>query len=195
MGEYPFLHAGQKDHWKLKPLGVVQGHEQDLPFLAVILVGFCCQGHGFQVGGQALVIAVLFKFHGRGDQLLKVFDTALAVVQLAELQHLKIAGILDDMVDELADRIGFAAVPQLLHDRGELADLVAHTGAELWHFLAVVKSFHEAPALELGKFPDFFQGGCADAALRYVHDAHKADIVQGIDEHMEVGNNILDFHT
>ncbi len=80
VGQKPLLHPHQEDHGELQPLGVVQGHEGNLPLGLPRFLGPGGEGHLVQEVGEAL------RFPGGPKKLFHVLQAVLGILGIGLLE-------------------------------------------------------------------------------------------------------------
>ena len=200
MGEDALLHSGEKDHGKLQPLGVVEGHQAERSALVIRIVEGRHEGGSFEecldgrrgVGefGRELGFA-------RGtDQFVEVLGAGFRLVGSFGPQALGVTAFEKDHLDDVAESAFGQQRPQAADELVELQQALARGGSHVQRVRFVfepVQHRGERTPDPARRGRELLLGGVADAARRDIDDASQAHVVVGVHQDTQVGENILYF--
>ena len=195
VGKDALLHPRDEDDGKFQPLGLVEGDEGDGVRFFAEIVGVGDEGDLLEEGGQSLRRVHPRKLLGDAAELHDVLDALLAHI-VAREKIVAVAGHLEDEGHEL----GGGDAPALL---GEGVDELAEAGqrlhrtrgeVELGRRLGVGEGLDggvegEAPARRPAA--QLVEGAAADPAGGDVDHPLQADVVDGVADEPQVGDDVL----
>jgi nitrogen regulatory protein PII len=196
--KHAVLEPGHEHHRKLEPLGRVHRHQGDALLRGVRrrhqrhLLEIVVNRRRHAVARERLAFVVF----DRSGELEQVLDALLRLVRAVGGEPLEILRALEDGVGERAQRARMAheLVAQVVHHVDEAGQLLARRRGELG--VAVLRDgLHRLPhgrLLGAGAGHDALVGRLADAARGLVDDALERDLVGGVGEDAQVGEQIFD---
>ena len=191
-GEDPLLHPHHVHHRELQPLGGVNGHHGDAVVAGLHAVQICVQGNLVQEAGEGGVLRLLLQeAQDVGFQLLNVLDAAPALHVVLLLQGLYIAGLVADGVVELRQGQLRARPPQAVDQVRELQQLGGRR-FQLREQVRVADDLIQRRPLALRQGAHLVQCSGADAPGRVVDDPPQPQVVQGVVQHAQIGQHVLD---
>ena len=191
--EHALFESDQEHHRELEALGRVQRH-QDHPGVGGIvsvgqLVGIRHQGDRLHELGHGVELV------GHADQLAQVLEPALGLEPAVAgfdvgVEHGPVAGTFQDRLE---------------HPRGPVVEITGEVvdqfekgldalGGPWGHarFVPTPQGVHEPDAVAAGEALQTTHRLVADASLGHVDDALGAHLVGGVDDHLQVGERVLD---
>ena len=191
-GEDSVLHAHHKHIGKFQTFGGMDGHHRHAVGILVVAVQIGDQGHFLQEPRKSGVLPVLVSVGlDRADQLAQVFQAGLALLLLC-FQHSFIAGPFDNFPREFIQG----------HRHREIAQFPVHfieffQGGRCPHQFRVLPrvgdDLQHGHTLPGSQFPHLVHRGGTDLARRFVDDTAQTHVIPRVDDHRQVGVDILDF--
>jgi len=131
-------------------------------------------------------------FGDGGDEFVEIFGAGVVFGGVALLEHVDVAGGVEDLLEKFGGLEGGGVVRELLDEGAEAAE--SGDAAEIF----VDGGFDGGPernAALIGEFVEALDGFIADAARGRVDDTEKRDIVVVIHGEARVSEGVLDFGT
>ena len=193
-----FLEADDEDGVVLEALGVVERHQrhQWLGVGEVVLVGVERDLLEELLERRELLVAlerpVGVELAGDADQLFEVLDPPLGLDRALGAQRFEIAGLLEQVLEQLGDGGLLGLRPQVVERVAEARDRAQRRGAHARHALGVPRGVPDRVAGRVGVGEQPALAGVADPAARGVDHPREADLVGRVDQQVEVGDGVLD---
>src|SRR3954451_9598311 len=191
--EDALLAADHEDDRVLEALRIVQRHERHEALVVAARVGVGHQRDLLQEEVEGVVLGAGVELARDLDQLLEVLDASLSLDRALGLECVQVAGLVQDRVEQVADRdLLLGALAQEGHGGHEALEGPHRRRAQTGHLARRSRGVPDRDAHRLGVVEHARQRRLADPAPRRVGNARERHHVLRVGEPGQVGDRVLD---